>query len=113
MEKTLFKEYEEWCVKENKDPLNEGTLREFQQFKAKEERAKIANSKAEKKEELVKKQEEIFKSICEYVGVKTTYKNEWMFDVLDNLFKSVVLASVTCNNEFKTNEIIDRVLGGE
>lgn len=111
MDKTLFKEYEEWCVKNNKDPLNEETIGEFKTFKEKEEEEKLANSEEENRKELVAKQEEIFAKFCEYCGVKTKYNADYMFEGIDTLIKGVVIASVKCNHNADVAKVLEKLLG--
>ena len=111
MDKSLFKEYEEWCVKNNKDPLKEETVREFKLLKEKEEQEKLANSEEENRKELVAKQEEIFAKFCEYCGVKTKYNADYMFKGIDALIKSVVMESVKCNHDYDTYKVLKKLLG--
>ena len=93
MDKSLFKEYEEWCVKNNKDPLKEETIGEFKLYKMEEEAKKVANSKDEKKQELVNKQKEIFKTFCDYTGVKAKYE-DYMFEGLDTIIIAIIEKSI-------------------
>lgn len=114
MDKTLFKEYEEWCVKNDKDPLNEETVREFKLFKEKEEQEKVAHSKVEKKAELVEKQKEIFKLMTEYVGVKVKYDDDEdrdFFEVFDALMKAVVGSVAIAHKNDELDKVMDTILG--
>ena len=114
MDKTLFKEYEEWCVKNNKDPLKEETVREFKLFKEKEEQEKVANSKVEKKAELVEKQKEIFKLMTEYVGVKVKYDDDEdrdFYKAFDALIKSILGAVAFAHKGDELDKLIDTILG--
>ena len=108
--KLLFKDYEEWCVKENKDPLNENSVAEFKKFKEEQEQAEQEKTKDAEKAQNAEKQKEIFKMMCEYVGVKAKYEQEYMYRELDAMFKSAVLAAVMVQEEQKVTEIIDKVL---
>jgi hypothetical protein len=111
MDKTLFKEYEKWCVKNKKDPLNEETVKEFKLFKEHQKALELANSQDEQRKVREQKQEEIFKMICEYAGVKTKYVPSYMFEALDRIFKSVSLASVMCKKEEEVSKVLEKVLG--
>ena len=111
MDKTLFKEYEEWCVKNNKDPLNEETIGEFKLYKIEEEAKKVANSKDEKKQELVNKQKEIFKAFCDYTGVKAKYDEDYMFEGLDSMIRAIIGASVLCEKKADCSKVLEKLLG--
>ena len=114
MDKSLFKEYEEWCVKDNKDPLKEETVREFKLFKEKEEQEKVARSKVEKKAELVEKQKEIFKLMTEYVGVKVKYddnEDRDFFEAFDALIKAAVGAVALTHKHDELDKVMDTILG--
>ena len=114
MDKSLFKEYEEWCVKNNKDPLKEETVREFKLFKEQEEKEKLANSKVEKKAELVEKQKEIFKLMTEYVGVKVKYDDDEdrdFYETFDALIKSIVGAVALAHKGDELDKLFDTILG--
>ena len=111
MENTLFKEYEKWCVDNKKDPLKEESVAEFKEYKQQQELKKVADTENEKKAELIAKQEAIFKMICEYVGVKAKYDEEFMFEALDDLFRALTLATVVCNKEKEVSKVVDKVLG--
>lgn len=114
MDKTLFKEYEEWCVKENKDPLKEETIREFKLYKEELEKEKLDDSKAKKKAELVEKQKEIFRLMTEYVGVKVEYDEDEkrdLFRALDDFIKAIVSAvAITCGSD-EINKTLNEILG--
>lgn len=110
MEK-LFKDYEEWCSKENKDPLKEDTFREFKLFKEKEKAEKESSLKTEEKKELVQKQKDLFKLMCDYVGVKANYDEKVMFETIDAICKALVMATVLCDEQNKVEEIAKKVLG--
>lgn len=110
--KTLFKEYEKWCVENNKDPLKEETVSEFKLIKAKMEAEERKNSKeAVKREELVAKQKEIFKLMCGYVGMKPPYNEEEMFEGFDSAIKSIVGAAALVDCKSDVEKILDKVLG--
>jgi len=112
MEK-LFKDYEEWCLKENKDPLKEETFKEFKSLKQKEKEQaeKEASLKSKEKKELIQKQKDLFKMMCDYVGVKSSYDESLMFETLDAICKAVVMATVVCNEQSKLEKIANKVLG--
>ena len=113
MDITLFKEYEEWCQKENKDPLKEETVGEFKLYeqKQREKAERLAISENEKKAKLVEKQKEIFKLFCEYTGVKAKYDESYMFVGLDDIIKSCVAATVVCENGDKCVDALKKLLG--
>ena len=99
--KSLIKEYENWCLKHKKDPQSLDSLDEFKQFKKEQEEKKVAQSKADKKKALVEKQKEIFKAMCEYVGVNVEYDEDeerdlfgCMDDVINSLVKAVAVAQI-------------------
>lgn len=110
MDKSLFKEYEEWCVKNNKDPLKEETIGEFKLYKMEEEAKKVANSKEEKKQELVNKQKEIFKAFCDYTGVKAKYE-DYMFEDLDAIIRAIIGASVLAEKKENCSKVLEKLLG--
>ena len=107
----LFKAYTQWCKKNDKDPLSEASMIEFKDELEAERAKKIVESRTEEREEKVAKQQEIFKMICEYVGIKAKYDEEIMFDGLDSMFRAVTLATVICNRDKEVSEIADKILG--
>ena len=81
--------------KEKTDPLKEETVREFKKLKDKEEQAKIADSKKQRREDLVEKQKKIFAEICDYCGIQLDYDDNPdrdLFETLDGIFKSICAA---------------------
>ena len=99
MEKSLVKEYESWCKKHKKDPQSLASLGEFNLYKKeqleKKENAKNEQSERKEKADLVAKQKEIFKAICDYVGVDVEYDEDPdrdFFSAFDDMCRELVKA---------------------
>lgn len=109
-----LRKYEEWCVKENKDPLNKDTLELYQKTleKAKLDalnKAKAADEEAKRKE-YEQKAKELFDQMCAYVGVKVKFVPE-VFPTFHAYILSIVGAMAATRAEKDVNELIEKVLG--
>lgn len=109
MDKTLFKRYEEWCVKENKDPLDGGSVEEFKLLKAKEEEAEKEASESKSKADKVEKQKALFKSMCDYCGVEAEYDEEYAYEGLDDIIKACVSAMAIHSAAKDAGELVGRI----
>lgn len=90
---SFVKKYTEFCKKEGLDPCDIKTMETFKRESEKQE-SQESKDKVEKKPELIEKQKEIFKKMCEYCGVNNLEYDDSpkrnLFDVLDSLIRTVV-----------------------
>lgn len=113
MEKSLFKEYEDWCKKNNKEPLKTETLAEFTAIKDEEQTKEFLEKQEQKKEEMLEKQKEIWKALCEYCGVDVKdvpYEEDYMSEILDTRFKSFILAAISIKRISEMNEVARKIM---
>lgn len=103
MDKQLFKQYEKWCVENNKDPLTEESLAEFKNFRCEESQKRLNEVLSNIKADKMKKQKAIFQLMCDYVHSKVDY-DENMFDGFDDLIASVVGAVITMTTARKLGD---------
>lgn len=92
---SFVKKYTEFCKKEGLDPCDVKTMETFKrEIEKRESDNKESKDKKEKNPELIERQKEIFKKMCEYCGVNNLEYDENpkrnLFDVLDSLIKMVV-----------------------
>lgn len=91
---SFVKKYTKFCEKEDLDPCDIKTMEIFKRESEKQELNKKLKDEEEKKPELIEKQKEIFKKMCEYCGVYDLEYDENpernLFDALDGLIKMVV-----------------------
>lgn len=110
MDKKLFNEYEKWCVENNKDPFEEGSVSGFKSFMDETKRKEREESMNEKRNELVSKQKEIFGLLQDYVGVKVEYR-DYMFEPLDSVIRAVMCATVEINHNGDADSMIGKIIG--
>ena len=90
---SFVKKYTEFCKKEGLDPCDVKTIEIFKRESEKQE-SQESKDKKEKNPELIERQKEIFKKMCEYCGVHNLEYDDCpkrnLFDALDGLIKMVV-----------------------
>ena len=96
----LLKEYEEWCVKNKKDPLSTDSVTEFKKLKDKKAKAE--------EDDKAKRRKEIFMSICDYAGVKCEWNENYSMAV-DAVLTAFALAYVESFQEDQREEIISKL----
>lgn len=103
MDKNALKQYEKWCVENNKDPLTEESIKEYKDFLCEESQKRLDEVLSNIRADKMKKQKAIFKLMCDYVHSQVDY-DENMFDGFEDLIASVVGAAITVASARKLSD---------